>query len=1111
MNWQKKILSIILLILPILLFSHPKLYRFNNISIEQGLSQSVVNCVLQDSYGFMWFGTQDGLNMYDGYTFHRYKRNPTDSISISGNWIYSIAEDTNGNLWIGTRSGLNRFNRKECSFTRFLHDPSNKNTLSDNYIHGVFVDKDNYVWVKTTEVLNCLNIETGEIIKYRYYSDPLNSYSRDRGFPIIQDDDKNIWFGSTDGLNCLNISTKTIKRYDNAKNQEYSISDNFITSLAFDKEKKLWIGTVSGLDVMDMTTGEIVHYKHNEKNENSISNNSIISLCIDQDSNIWVGTEFGLNVFCYKNKIFEQYYYEIDNPMGLSNNTILCLFADQSNNLWIGTEGAGLNKIDLKPQKFSLINKTSSQESINLSNNQISSVFLDDKDQIWMGTYGYGLNIYNRLTHEVTIIKNYGVKGKTIVNNWVHAIYQDSKGLIWIGTRNGVSIYSPDTEEFYSLSEVYKFTKKLEFENNRIYMIIEDSKRNIWIGTDLGLYKINWYTKIVNTYTFKADDNIVNNQNNKVFSVIQDSDGIIWIGTLKGLVKFSSEKGLYTIFRTKVNSTKSINHNTIYALYEDTDRYIWIGTPSGLNRLDKKNNKIIYISEKEGLPNNMIYTIEEDNQGFLWVSTNLGLARINRDNLSVSSFDIKDGVQGYEFNFNASYKSDKGELFFGGQNGVNYFLPEQIYLNSFEPKIQISQIEIYNLENNRSLFSPDDEVIDLSYKDHMFTISFASLDYSNIDKITYKYKMDGLENEWVDIGTRNFVTFSNLPAGEYTFSIKGTNSDGVWNNNEKKLRLIIHPPFWKTNIALSLYIIIVILIVYSYIEYRTKNLRLSNQILREKELASKEIGRQKEELAIKNKNITDSINYAKLIQQALFPEENDFKKILTDSFILFKPRDIVSGDFYWVEERDNRIYIAAVDCTGHGVPGALMSIIGFDIIRSVAPIAKNKSADQILELVQKGLQEAFPKNGNGKDFSDGMDMALCVINKNEKVLDFAGAYNSLYVVRENRIFEFKGTRRSIGGISSKENQLFKHEIIPVQKNDKFYIFTDGFADQFGGTKQKKLKYRKFRHLILNYSDLDFDSQRENMYAQFKKWKGSLEQVDDILLMGFSFDDNLFNQ
>jgi len=639
--------------------------------------------------------------------------------------------------------------------------------------------------------------------------------------------------------------------------------------------------------------------------------------------------------------------------------------------------------------------------------------------------------------------------------------------------------------------------------------MLEDFKGNIWLGTQNGLHRINIKERTVTPFWSSYYDTLSICDNN-VMSLICDRDGYVWIGTKSGLNRYDYETNkFYRIGSSThkkpskdINKHYTISNTYIYELFEDPiDGSIWIGTGSGLNRYDKKTGTFQYFTQKEGLPDGTIYEIKQDKKGNLWMCTNRGLAMLDRKTLKIRAFDRADGLQGLEFNNGASYKSKSGEMFFGGTNGFNSFNPEQMHDNPFIPevvftsyeKISAYEKETYNLEKVNEIV--------LKYSDHSLTFNFAALEYTKSEKNSYMYMMEGLNNNWIDIGHRNFQDFGTLNPGEYILRVKASNNDLVWNNKEISLKIVVLPPIWKTYWAYGLYILLILAIVYSFVRNRTKKLQRANDDLRTKQLAALEIAKQREELALKNKNITDSINYAKRIQEAMLPSEYLFRKLLPDSFIFYIPKDIVSGDFYWVTEKENKIFISAVDCTGHGVPGAFMSIIGFDLLRNITKERGVENPAQILNLVNLGISETFSKHVNESALRDGMDVSLLVIDRNNKVLEYSGAFNPLYIARDNKVIEVKGNRFAVGKMEGNEDNKFDNHIIPYRDNDMVYIFSDGYVDQFGGPLGKKFKFRRFRHLLLTINSLPLMKQKSFLEENFDSWKGQLEQVDDILVIG----------
>jgi serine phosphatase RsbU (regulator of sigma subunit) len=385
------------------------------------------------------------------------------------------------------------------------------------------------------------------------------------------------------------------------------------------------------------------------------------------------------------------------------------------------------------------------------------------------------------------------------------------------------------------------------------------------------------------------------------------------------------------------------------------------------------------------------------------------------------------------------------------------------------------------------------------------TIRFSALEFTAPENNRYLYRMvrKGQDGLWIHNRQQHSVTFYQLIPGTYTLSVKGSNNDLLFSEEEIHIEIIVPFPFWNKTLAILAYIIAGAIILFLIIQIRTRSLRKTNRILRDKEISAKEIARQREELARKNKNITDSIIYAKRIQHALLPNDGTFRTLLPDSFVLFKPKDIVSGDFYWINKHQDKIFVAAVDCTGHGVPGAFVSIIGFELFRKITASKRGSDPALILDTLNDNFTEMF-SDGEQVYLNDGMDLSLCIIDKKENSIDYSGAFNPLYLVRNETIIEVKADRFSVGADVhfSGDRKLFKSHKIFLEKGDVIYMFSDGYADQFGGPEGKKFKYRRFRHLLLTIHKYPLDKQKDILDSSIEEWKGRMDQVDDILVIGF---------
>lgn len=1102
-NKEISFLFIIFFTISLRIISQNENIIFEQYTVDNGLSQSTINCIFQDSKGYLWIGTQDGLNRFNGKTFDIFYNDPLDDKSISNKWIYDIVEDKKGNLWIATILGLNKFNRKNETFKRFFHDSKNPRSIPGNEILGLLVDDNNTLWIRTRE--NLSKYDNKDFHSFEISSDRFFIKKISKKIPIVKTP-HTIWTSSDKGIYYVSTTTGAYGNITNINGT--TIANPYVTALVYDNKQTLWVGTINGLSKYDMRRKTFTNFFHKKNDENSLPANSINYLTIDHSGNIWVATDVGLCKFNPETNKFITYKSDPTDLTSLSYNVVLSLLEDNSHNLWIGTDGNGINKVNLKPLKFKLYRKSSSKKSVPLSENVIASVYKNNKGIIWIGTWGGGLDIYNPKTK---VLINYNENSpifNRITENHVHAILEASNGNYYLATRNGITIYDPNQNKFFNAKEYYPNIFFPKFENTRIYSLMEDFRHNIWIATQSGLHKFNINSFEVSSYY--KNDGLCDNQ---IISLFEDDMNLIWIGTANGLntYDFTQPDEFQTFIALGKDHPdangefKSLSNNYIYSINQGK-KYYWIGTGSGLNRYNKATKKFKYYLKKDGLPNETIYEIQIDKQGNLWMSTNRGIVKLNIENEKFIAYDKGDGLQGLEFDNGASCLSSDGELFFGGVNGLNSFYPDSIYYNNFTPEINFNYYSIISTkkENKRSNIPlQENDTIVLKYSDKSLTIYFSALEFTNPSKNQYKYFLERQDKDWVDNGNKNFAIFTNLIPGTYQFKVKGSNNDYKW-GKEKTITIIVYPPLYKTLWAYLIYIFVLSGIIFLFIRIRTNKLRMDNQLLRAQQTASIEIAKQRKELEIKNKNIMDSINYAKRIQQGIMPTEYLLKHFFPQSFLFYQPRDVVSGDFYWFSEKKGKFFIVAADCTGHGVPGAFMSIIGINLLNNIILNKNIEDPGKILNEMNKGLYETLNKKIDEIALRDGMDMSICVIHNNSHRVEYAGAMNSIFLVRNNRIIVIHANRFSIGSTAPEKREYYETHSFDSQPNDMLYLFSDGFFDQFGGPNNKKYKIHRFKKLILNISDKQTEEQVKILDNEITAWKGKMEQVDDITIIGLRF-------
>lgn len=816
--------------------SQERQIRFDHLGTDQGLSQSNVLCILQDSRGFMWFGTREGLNKYDGYKFTVYKNDVRDPHSIGNNYIRSITESRDGSIWVATTGGLCMFDRFKNRFVNFKHDPKNKYSISNDFVLSVMEDHLGNIWAGTQNGLNMLDRKTSQFTRYSHRKDDSTSLAYVLVKNIFEDSDHVLWICTAEGgLQRFNTTTKTFTRFQHNEKDNKSISSNNVNTMFEDSKHRLWVGTNDGgLDLFNKESGFFFHFKHDENNHNSLAANSVFSINQGNDNNLWIGTENGgLSIFNPETGKFYTYQNDVVDNTSLSSNSIYAICKDTKNNIWLGTFNAGVDMVNPDAQKFAhykhIVNKNS------LSNNNVLCIYEDSRKNIWIGTDGGGLNLFDPQTGQFTYFDHEKNNKNSICGHYVLTVCEDSKGNIWVGTwADGITVmnrakgtfkhYKNDPDDPSSLS------------SNNAWKIFEDKDKNIWIGTYRG--GLNLFNPVTNSFTRyqHEENNRASISSNNTQSILEDSEGKLWITTDDGGVNLFDKKTKTFSHLLHDDKKNSIMNNSAGSIYEDRNKNLWIGTMAGLSCLDKKTGRFVNYTTLDGLPNNVIFGILEDQQGNLWVSTSKGISKFDPVNKVFKNFGVSDGLQGNEFKQQAYCKSSNGTIYFGGNNGFNQFIPENIKSNSFSPPLVITGIQILNKDvpvSNDSIISPlknnitETSALTLSYKSSVISFEFASLNYTSPEKKQYAYMLEGFDKTWNEVGTKRTATYTNLDAGEYTFKVKGLNNDGSWSDNIKSIQLTITPPFWLTWWFKSIVILFILGCFFAF--YRLRMKAVTNQ------------------------------------------------------------------------------------------------------------------------------------------------------------------------------------------------------------------------------------------------------------------------------------------
>ncbi|MBV6477631.1 MAG: hypothetical protein HGGPFJEG_00370 [Ignavibacteria bacterium] len=775
--------------------------KFERISVQHGLSQSAVTCMIQDKQGFLWIGTQDGLNRYDGYKFTVFKKNPHDKNSISNNYITCLFEDRDGYLWAGTSGGgLSRYDNRTNRFVNFMHQESNPSSISINQIRSVLEDSKNNFWVGTsTGGLNRFMKFENEFIHYECNPDDPDCIKSNSIRCIFEDSRKNLWFGTWgEGLKRYEHSTGKFIDYKNYSTNEPNA--NRINSIYEDSSGNIWLATNLGLNKLNESEKTFREYK---KDDNTGLSDNLVSSIFEFEPGIFlVGTRTGgLNLFNEAEEKFTSVQFSEKKFSGISSNSIMQIFECRSGNIWIAMHGGGLNKFSRIQKKIMHICQND-EEGNELKSNRIFSLYEDNKGILWIGTNDEGLHKYDR---KCNLISQFSFNGKKLTDMNISFIGENSKGELLVGTQLGglnivnftegnITVYKFETGNVKSLS------------HNYITSVIEEDNC-LWVSTyGGGLNKIDLVNNEIKHYRHNPE-NEKSLGSDRIRTMIKTSDGSYWLGLdTGGLNRFIPEKESFIRYVYNEEDSNTLSGNDVLVLYEDSKNRFWIGTSGdGLNLFDIDKENFSRYSMLDGMPNNTIYGILEDDCGNIWLSTNNGISKFDLSKNTFRNFDEKDGFQGNEFNQSAYLKLRSGELAFGGQNGLNIFDPEKISDNEHIPAVVITGLQIFNKDAGiPGKDSPLKETINftkeinLTFRESVFSFEFSALDFTMPEKNKYAYKMEGFEKNWNFSGSRRFATYTNLNPGSYVFRVIGSNNDGVWNSIGTSVKVNISPPFWKT-------------------------------------------------------------------------------------------------------------------------------------------------------------------------------------------------------------------------------------------------------------------------------------------------------------------------
>jgi ligand-binding sensor domain-containing protein/serine phosphatase RsbU (regulator of sigma subunit) len=1101
---------------------------FNN---SHGLTHNTVWSIFEDKFGNMWFGTDGGgISFYDGVSFYKF----TDKHGLPHNTIWYITEDKYNNIWFATYGGVSKLELNQDAINALKSNKKESNLLFQNFttyngliyndVRTILQDENGVMWFGTFDGLSI------------YDGKKFHNYNTDNGLinnavlSLCQDSEGNIWVGTDKGVN--KVKSRYTKNIDEINFETYTtkqgLAFNGIREILEDSSGTLWFGTAGG-GVSMLENGIFT----NITTEQGLAHNNIRSISEDKNGNIWFGTVGG-GVSRYNGKAFATYTTE----QGLTHNRVFSIVEDNKGQLWFGTVGGGVGMFDGK-------HFVSYNMDHGLANNSVYGIMQDSKGNMWFGTFGGGVSVFNGKSFKTYTTDN------GLVHNRIWRLFEDSKGNIWMGSfGGGISMF--DGKSFTN------YTTDNGLAHNTVESIFEDNEGNIWLGTVGGGVNVFDGKSFAN---FSSEHNLAHN---RVRCIIQDSKNNIWLGTDAGITRFDGDTFL------SFTTSDGMPDGVVYDIKEDDNGIIWIGTNMGLSGLFfcnenkniipagniEANNEILsksYKAEWEIYNNKTGYAVKDVNTNAMCYSK-IGLPKSAKSTKGmiwagcgddkVIRFDPSAVTKNFSPPSVLLQKVKINEETICWHTLKSLFIPDydSIILNQNQVKTYNKLLTAEEKENlfikfaelkfdSISPFYPIPKNLVIPYKHNNISFEFNAVETGRNFLINYQYMLVGQDKDWRPATRNAFASYGNLFEGDYNFLVKAQSPEGVW-SEPVSFSFKVLPPWWRNWWMYVMYFFILFFSGWMIVLWRIRNLQKDKrflekvvkertiELLHQKEEAeiqkaiveqkNEQIAHQHNQLAENHKAVSDSINYAQRLQLAILPSKKVLHDELKNVFILYRPKEVVSGDFYWMEkgldqeDGSNIVYFAVADCTGHGVPGALVSVVCCNALNRVVKEFQITNTGEILDKVNKLVIETFDKSG--MDIHEGMDIALCAINWNNKTIEYSGARIPLNIISSNKDSSkikhviVEATPKSIGKWK-KEAKPFVTKTIQLHSGDYLFMSTDGLHDQFGGPKGEKFSAKQLQQLIINNLDKPLEEQKDIIENAFQEWKTGWDQVDDICVMG----------
>lgn len=1079
------VIKCLLLLISLGSFSQERLMQFKHLTAENGLSSSNVLCALQDYKGFMWIGTSEGLNRYDGSNFKEYKNVKSDSSALPYNQVRTIFEDSHNNLYIGTSDGgLSLYDRNLDKFINYIYEKSSPLYKMSFSLLKIAEDSYGRLWLATNIGLICFDKGKNTVVQYRNNPENHGSISDNDIRYVYCDKKGRLWISTTKGLDLYKDESDYFEHIKHCSTHNKEEESLYFMDIIEDKEGNIWAGSFSGLYCIENknSTPELTHYTCSMPGKDNYSLNINETVFIDREDNLWLSTEnAGIILFDKNLKRYVNFSIDEFNPMSLNNSSIWAITQDRNDNLWFCTYGGGVNI--LTPNSDFIVHyKNIPGANQSLSFNIVTCFYEDSKGQKWVGTDGGGVNIFNEKTGRFVRFNN---ENSNLHRNTVLCFEETGNGKIWMGTwGGGLACYDDKHKSFESYSKINS-----KIPDSYIFTMAKDQQNNLWMGgLSSGLIKYDIDKNEFIKYT-PLNSDIKNVQINVVRT---DKKGRIYVGTSRGFQIFNSNENRFLSYNYIPSDIHSLSDSLVTDIFVEEEE-VWIGTQNGLNRFDFKTNKFERFFMENGLPDNRISGITTDKEGILWITTKSGICRFDYNKKEFRNYSSSDGIQGNEFYPRSILRTKDGTILAGGINGFNLITPERMPENKTIPNVILTGFQIFNNEvvpgiKDSPLKRQISETTQLriSYSQSVLTFSFSVLDFTNPQKNQYAYKMESFDNDWIYSGTRKQTTYTNLNPGKYIFRVKGCNNNGVWNETGTTLEITITPPWWKTWVATLGFSLLLGFTVFSFylwrinklkeqkrlleklveertyeinqksklLELQAENLNNANSLLVEHQ---EEIIRQNEELERHRNHLEQMVEErtSELVKAKIKAEESDRLKtsfLANLSHELRTPMNAIYGfsqllDEEEISKEEKSIYIKIIADNCESLLILVNDIMDISRIETedIVLIKEKFSIDDLLKELEKNYKKSNQKdliiefsnssvNNNIILFNDKLRLRQVFINLLDNAYKFTEAGNIKfgYNISDGNI-SFYVSDTGIGIESSEFENIFNH-FYKIEKN-----------------------------------------------------------------------------